>query len=188
MVNEPTAPASPRTPQSKAELMERIHRSRAALEGLISTLSEAQMIAPGGTDGWSVKDHLAHLTAWYGSLLALLEGRPRHEPMAMDKANYDAADTDGINQHIYQRNRDRSLADVLADYRRADQQVLGALDRLIDEDIFLPYSHFQPDAPPYNPNPVIGWIIGNTCEHVDEHIGWIQALIDSEAVRRPAGG
>ena len=46
-------------------------------------------------------------------------------------------------------------------------ELLGAMT---DDDLARPYSHFQPDDPPYNPEPVIGWIVGNTFGHVDEHL------------------
>jgi hypothetical protein len=39
-----------------------------------------------------------------------------------------------------------------------------------DEDLKRPYSHFQPDDPPYNPSPVWPWIVGNTFEHYAEHM------------------
>ena len=50
-------------PRDKIELMERIHGSRAELERLVNRLDAEQATAP-GPDGWSVKDHLAHLALW----------------------------------------------------------------------------------------------------------------------------
>lgn len=49
--------------QAKAELREHYGRMRDAIMGAIAGLSEAQMSEP-SLDGWSVKDHLAHLAAW----------------------------------------------------------------------------------------------------------------------------
>ena len=42
-----------------------------------------------------------------------------------------------------------------------------------DDDLALPYSHYQPNDPPYNAEPVAGWVAGNTSEHYEEHIGWL---------------
>jgi hypothetical protein len=95
----------------------------------------------------------------------------------MERAAYEAADADAINAHLYRHSKDLPPAAVLSDYRQADQRVLDAIARLTDEDLRRPYSHYQPDEPPYNPSPVIGWITGNTYEHVDEHIGWMRTLL-----------
>ena len=46
-----------------------------------------------------------------------------------------------------------------------------------DAALYLPYSHYQPGAPPYNDQPVIGWIAGNTFGHYEEHIEWLHSLL-----------
>jgi hypothetical protein len=43
-----------------------------------------------------------------------------------------------------------------------------------DEDLLRPYSHFQPNDPPFNPNPVWPWIVGNTFGHYEEHIQYMR--------------
>jgi hypothetical protein len=53
----------PALPRDKGELIERIEAGRAALGEAIAGLSEAQLVAPLDGEGWSVKDHLAHLAA-----------------------------------------------------------------------------------------------------------------------------
>ena len=165
-------------PRDKAQLLERIQRARAALEQTISQLSAAQLVAPGPYEGWSVKDHLAHLAIWEQGLAALLQGRPRYAAMHVDEETYLSADTDGLNAIIYQHNKDRSLAEVLAAFRQAHQQTLAALAGLTDADLFKTYSHYQPDEPGEDSGePILRWIAGNTYEHYAEHQAWIQALV-----------
>ena len=60
----------------KAELLQAIERSWASLDDLVAGLREPELTRH-GPDGWSVKDHLAHLAAWNLALVALLEGRDR---------------------------------------------------------------------------------------------------------------
>jgi hypothetical protein len=47
---------------------------------------------------------------------------------------------------------------------------------MTDEDLQRPYSHYQPNDPPHNPAPVLGWITGNTNEHYEEHSSWLGNL------------
>ena len=165
-------------PTDKPELLERIQRTRAALEQTLSQLSDAQLVAPDAASGWSVKDHLAHLAGWEVSLTALLQRRPRHVAMELDEATYHRG-ADAVNEVVYQRNKDRSLADVLATFRQAHQQVLAALGGLTDADLSKTYSHYQPDEPGEDSGePILKWVAGNTYEHYAEHHAWLQALVE----------
>src|SRR5438094_2236079 len=119
-------------PRDKAELLDRIGRSRASLEGTIDSLSEAQLAAPGPGGGWSAKDHLAHLAAWERKALAELEGRPPHEVFGVDGASYEASDVDRLNEMIYRRNKERPAGEVLADFRESHRRLLAALERAAD--------------------------------------------------------
>lgn len=49
---------------SKDKLLKDIHTERRRLEKTLSNLSMEDMIKPGVTGTWSVKDILAHLVAW----------------------------------------------------------------------------------------------------------------------------
>lgn len=169
-------------PKNKAELLARIHGARAELEGLIGGLDEARLTAP-GPEGWSIKDHLAHLALWRLSLLALLEGQDRDAALGLGGAAGAIEDIDARNAILYERNKDRSLPQTLADFRGTHHLVLARLDGMTDEDLFRPYSHYQPHDPPYNADPVIGWIVGNTCGHDDEHRGWIGTIVDRQRPR-----
>jgi hypothetical protein len=180
-MNKPTDELKfPLTPQSKAELMGYVHQAWELLGQTVNSLSADQMTRIKSADGWAVKDHLVHLTVWEQSLLALLQGRPRHEAMGMDEATFKANNVDGHNAFIYERNKDRPLRDVLAAFRQSHQQLLAELDKLTDADLLKPYSHYQPNDPPYNERPVLRWIVGDTYEHYVEHLTWIKALIEQD--------
>ncbi|MCW5851654.1 MAG: ClbS/DfsB family four-helix bundle protein [Anaerolineae bacterium] len=170
-------PADP--PPTKTELMKLIAQRRSELEALIAPLSEAQLTTP-GPDGWAIKDHLAHIVAWEQSLLGLLNSVPRHQAMGISEEVYHS-DVDVINRTIYERNTDRPLTDVLADFRQSHEAVLERLARMTDDDLRRPYAYYLPDEPDDNPSPnpppVLGWIRGNTDEHYEEHIHWIQSLL-----------
>jgi hypothetical protein len=161
---------------SKAELIERMAAVRSMVEAAIAGKDEAILTRP-GADGWSAKDHLAHLTSWQESLMALLEGRSRAEALGVDEQTYKVGGLDETNACLHERAKDQPLDRVLADFRRSRQDLLALLDRFSGEDLYKPYSHYQPNNQPYNPDPVIGWIAGNTFGHEEEHLGWFEELL-----------
>lgn len=161
---------------SKTELLARIHDRRAELERLVARFSPGRLEIAGSA-GWSARDHLAHLTAWEKSLLALIHGEDRAEAVGLTHEEHDRMEIDEINQAIFERHRLAPLADILEDFHATHQRVLRTLEAMEDGDLLLPYSHYQPADLPYNDHPVVGWISGNTFDHYDEHIGWLTALL-----------
>jgi len=162
---------------TKAELLERMAATRRVVEAAIAGKDEATLTRP-GLDGWSVKDHLAHLTVWQRSLMALLEGRSRPAAMGIDDLTQEEeSGFEEINEVLRERVKDQPLDRVLAEFRQSRADLLTVLDRLSDEDLYKPYSHFQPNDPPYNPDSVIGWIVGNTFGHEEEHLEWFEGLL-----------
>ena len=88
-----------------AELLERIAAIRAELERLIAAVPSGEVDAALG-DGWSVKQHVAHLAAWEDSLTALLERRSRPAAMGVPDdvwATHEAEDSSAINAVIAMR-------------------------------------------------------------------------------------
>jgi uncharacterized damage-inducible protein DinB len=171
-------------PRDKNELLQRIAAARAALASAIGVLSDEQFVAPGPQDGWSVKDHLAHLAVWERGIAALLGRRPRYEAMGLDLETYLGNDEESLNAIIYGRNKDRPPAEVRGALEEAERALDTALAPLADADLFRTYSHYQPDEPGEDSGaPVLGWIADNSYEHYAEHQAWIETL-----VRYTAGG
>ena len=160
----------------KSSLIEAIQRHRAELEATIAPLSDEQLeAAPAG--GWSIKDHLAHITAWEMSAVALLNSTPRYAGLGVDRAIYESHDVDAINNSILNQNHHRPVGDVLADFRDAHQQLMAVLINLSDEDLQKSYSDYLTDEPGETTGaPVLGWIAGNTFHHYAEHLEIIHEL------------
>jgi hypothetical protein len=158
--------------RAREQLLERIERSWASLDALVAGLTESGRTTP-GPDGWSVKDHLAHLAAWNLSLVALLEGRDRDAAIGVGGVSSETA----ANEVLQRRHRDLVADEVTALQLGSRQMVRDALARLRDVDLSRPYSYFQPnEARPDGAQPVLGWINGNTDQHADEHSGYIREL------------
>lgn len=103
-------------PQTKKALIEKIESERRLLEISIEGLSEAELIQPGAMGDWSVKDIMAHLSAWESRL----EQRVRGEPEAGAELG-----TPAYNEHIYRENQDQPLAEVQAEFQQSHERVLA---------------------------------------------------------------
>ena len=161
-------------PRTTAALLDRIEEAWSELDQTLGALSEAQLTTISDAQGWTAKDHLVHITTWEQSLLALLQGRDRWQATGLEGGEH--GEIDDVNAEIYRRNRHRTLQDVMVTFRGFHQEVVAAITALSDADLFKPYSHYQPQDPPFEAAPVIGWIVGNTYEHYLEHASWIRGL------------
>jgi hypothetical protein len=163
------------TTYSREQVLEAVDRAWAALEGAVEDLDDDQLLVT-GADGWSVKDHLAHVAAWQLSLAALLGRRDRHR--ALGVAGTGPTDFDAKNAILHRRLAGLVPDEVRALLRGAHELVLQALYGLGDDDLDLPYADFQPADPrPDRDQPVVGWVGGMAIGHVEEHLGYIQALL-----------
>ena len=162
---------------TKEQLLERIEGGWAELDMVQARMDDNGVASP-PEDGWGLKDHLAHIAAWELSLVALLTGGDRCAAVGIPAG--DDHDTDSVNAIIHQRLRGLTAAEVRALLRGAHLQLRDALAPLTDEDLVKPYSHYQPQAAKEGDNrPVIGWITGNTFDHVREHLDAMRTLAGS---------
>jgi hypothetical protein len=162
---------------TKAELQTDTERTWTALQAALNRLTEAQMTTLKDAQGWSVKDHVIHLTAWERSVLFLLQGKPRHEALGVDEALYLRGDFDAINAAIQQQQQALPLAEALAQCRAVHAQMLAVLEDLTDADLHKTYRHYLPDEPGEGEGPLaLNIVYGNTAHHFAEHLDWIEAL------------
>lgn len=159
-------------PQTKADLLERIDGAWAELDRSILALPDGEL-KRAGKDGWSRKDHLAHLAAWELSVVALLHGA---DPWAAVGIPAGVEDINVENEILHRRYQELSSTEVRALARGSHQCLLDELARLQDVDLRRPYSDFHPSEERADGGaPVVGWIVGNTYDHVEEHLGWMKA-------------
>lgn len=164
--------------KTKAELMAHIERDWAALQTYLSGLTNAQLTQVQNPDGWTVKDHIAHLDAWERSMIAFLTGQPRHTGLGVAEDLYLTYDWDAINVVIFEQHRERPLTDVQAQFEQTHRQLLELLKPLGDDDLLKPYAYYLPDElKDEDGPPTINTVYGNTAYHYREHQGWIEEML-----------
>lgn len=144
----------------RARLLDTIQTAYDRLSAILATLSDEQMTRiGGGGDGWSVKDTLAHLAWWEHYTLRRLNGAPR----LIQEGEESGTTLDDTNKHVYEENRQKPLAVVLAEYSEAFRQIRAAVEALPDDALA------DEDTQ--------GLIAGNTYDHYDEHLQAIRIAI-----------
>ena len=123
------------TPQQ--QLIAALEHSRSRLMSVIEGLSEEQMSAL-AIDGWSVKDHLTHLTLWDEMRFFEISRVARG-----GRASFPETDEGGvawINDRFAEMRRRLPLAQVLEDMRFAREMVIQAIasspEQRLDESLF----------------------------------------------------
>jgi hypothetical protein len=160
---------------SKAQLLDRIHQGWGELQAYIATLSDTQMTQPTDDAGWTVKDHLMHLSVWEDGMAALLQGQPRWETMGLPPESAGSRDFDALNAKIQQAHRDKSVAEVKGALNNAHLRMLDALTPLNDADLYKNYNEYLTD--PTRDDAVIHWVIGDTYDHYAQHMPWMDAIV-----------
>ena len=175
------------TPKTTADVLSRVDRAWASLEGTVGRLSPTQLTEVRDPAGWAVKDHLMHVAAWEDAFVARLEGRPTHEALGLDEATL-ALDEDAVNAAIFARHRDRALTEVLDALQASHRAARARLAALHDRTVAGPASGVLPPGSEdsgftidtnreRDTTPAGAWIGGNTWEHYDAHHGWIRELV-----------
>jgi hypothetical protein len=147
----------------KQHFIETMKTTRAGWEALLTEVGEPRMAVAGVTGDWSVKDIVAHLTAWERRTVARLNavrqgGTPEKAPWPPNLSEEE------INAWICEANRKRNLRDVLDDSRQVHDQVMKQLQSVTDEELNEPGRFSWLDG-----NKLAEYIPGNTYEHYQEH-------------------
>lgn len=161
---------------TKAQLLERIQTGWERLMDVLAGLDDETKERVDPASGWAIRDHLFHLAAWEQGIAYLLTGRSRTEGMGITATQGRNLTMDQINDVVFERGRERSAAEALAASRMAHEEMLNALADLDDADLQRSYSTFDSQDGD-NDRPIIGWIIGDTYEHYEEHLGYISDFL-----------
>ncbi len=133
-------------------------------EQALRGLTDAQLEAPGAVGQWSVKDLLAHLTAWEVNVLTNLGKARRGVRPALLNLSEGAVDAQNAKWQAEMANR--PLDQVLEDFRGARSQMLRQVEGLSDEDLAA--------APAWLGVPLGDYIASDSYEHEAEHLSQIK--------------
>lgn len=140
----------------KTELLGRVNKAHARLVRALDGLTEEEATRAGVTPEWSVRDCLAHVSAWENEggrvMDEIVAGtyRPRFEDDVIERRNAEAVEA----------RRAHTFAEVEAEFRDAHARFSGQLERLPDE--------VDENTPGYK------FIAGVTFDHMEHHAAQIE--------------
>ncbi|GAB4430552.1 MAG: hypothetical protein Kow0031_11430 [Anaerolineae bacterium] len=141
---------------AKEAILEKIETSYADLVRLYRTAPVAWLVEPVMSNGWSVKDIVAHLAAWEWRCAALLEqSEISNTPLQAEP------DVDALNQETFEERKNWGWEEVDDDARAAHRALLKAIKKM------------PPDR--LNDPVVYNAIAVETWDHYAEHLPAVQA-------------
>lgn len=126
-----------------AELLAQLDSEQKDWEDLLRQIGEARMEEPGVGGVWSVKDIVAHISAWRRRTVRRLEAAARGEPDPAPPWPAGLNEDDAINAWFHERDRDKPVAQVLSESREVFQKLRSAVEKLpqavLDDPDRVPY-------------------------------------------------
>jgi hypothetical protein len=118
---------------TRARLLKRLDAAWTDFTGSYAGLSDPELLIPGVTKAWSVRDINAHVTTWEEEavkhLPGILEGRrpPRYS------VTYGGIDA--FNALVTARKKDLSLAEIFSQQATVHRRVIGLVGRAPEEQL-----------------------------------------------------
>lgn len=154
---------------NQIEIITRLNAVQQELMDAIAGLSGETMLEPGVNGEWSVKDILAHLSAWEAELVRLLwQARQGKRPTTIHFSK--DRDIDKTNLTWYNERKERPLEFVLEDLQAVRKQTIRRLAEFTDKELTDPLAFKW-----LRGYPLWEWIASDTFGHVPEHISQIKA-------------
>jgi tetratricopeptide (TPR) repeat protein len=138
----------------KTRLIQLLDLSRSFQQQFIADLDPAARGAAGTWENWAVKDELAHVIAWQLNALARIAALLHAEPVP------DFSDYHAINRSIYDTNRDRTLAEIVAEGDRAYDDFVALVHSSSEDDLTHPLRFLDKVS-----STLVAEIISNGLEH-----------------------
>ena len=122
---------------SKEAYLQTFRQEREAWNKLLLEVGEPRMEQPGLTELWSFRDLVTHLTGWRKRTVARIRAgcgneiaEPTPWPAEMGSEEAGDADTDRINEYIFETGRSQNLREVLDESEIVLNQLQNALEAL----------------------------------------------------------
>ena len=149
---------------TKVKLIELIEIQRRSLDQALTRLEESQMTIPGVESDLSVKDILAHISAWERKMCQWLEESAARKVPQRPAPGLNWDDLDMVNLQIYEQNKDKPLDEVLSEFHDSYQESLEIVKAFPEDDLIDPDRFDWREV-----DPLWQMVGGNTFWHYEEH-------------------
>ena len=145
----------------KTRLLDLAQQAHAFQRVFVADLSPDERNTPGSWENWSIKDETAHVIAWQSNTVARLAALLNHEDLP------DFSDIEKINRAVFNTNRDRPLAEIVADGDQAVADFSALIGPLSDDDLTQPGRFSDQEK-----RPIVDLTIGDLFWHPVTHFAY----------------
>jgi Protein of unknown function (DUF1706) len=127
----------------KADWLTRLERAQGTWEAIVAEVGDAGMDRSGAAGDWTFKDVAGHLNGWRERTVDRLEAAARDAaqpppPWPDDLSDETDEGVEAINRWIYERNRHRPAAAILAESREQFRRMRVAVEAIPEDDLVTP--------------------------------------------------
>lgn len=123
-------------PTTKTQLLAAAREGNAKLEAFLTAQTAAALNRTNPGTGWSVKDVLAHLTAWEKMMLSWYRTGLRGEHPVIPAEGFTWKELPALNARILKEFHNRPLARVMADRRASFAETMRVIESISEADLF----------------------------------------------------
>ena len=130
-------------PDNQAQLLEVIAASWNPCVTLIDALIDHQWTGATDGHGWTIKDHVAHVTAWENVVIEVFRtGSPPYATLRMPEADWLATGIEGADALIHIQKTGQSLRRVKVNRDVTHARVVTIISELTEDELRRPFSDF----------------------------------------------
>lgn len=160
---------------NKQELQTDMADARNALLTVLRALPEEAILKPGTVGRWSIKDVVAHITAWEDRLLTAAQKVLWGDGRLVEWIRSDA-ELEAWNERNYRRLRDWSWPEVLRGLALQREETAWNVTFLSEEQLQAAYQVGERVV-------TVGGLLAGIAEHDREHLPTIQQQLESVSSR-----
>ena len=172
---------------TKQDLMAQTITAWNTLVEYVNGLTAEQWSGRRDAAGWSVKDHVSHVTRWDRAVIAALRNQvPMQETLGISEAAWSAGSFDPMNEEIRHLADAEGVEQVKADRDATWMDLVALMDELTEEQ--LAQSGAQAGlAVGTGPlvEPVLEVLSDYLGAHYAEHLQDIQVIVDGDSSTKP---
>jgi hypothetical protein len=166
---------------SRQELIDYTKAEWATFVKFIDGLSDDQWLGPKDAAGWSVKDHVSHVTQWDAAVVELFRnGMPMQQSLGIPDEEWTLDNYDPMNDRIRQRFLDNSIETVKADRDATWTALLSALEALTDEQLASSPGVAGLNTGDESAPTLLQELVGYLGGHYDDHLGYIRIIVEGQ--------
>jgi hypothetical protein len=172
--------------EGKKQIITTLREEFRRWEELLDGIDEEQITAPQLSGNWSIKDVIAHLWAWQQRSVARMEAavhdkEPDFPPWPEEFDPEAEGQPHELNAWIYESYREKPWPRVHEDWRVGFHRLLALGEEIPEENLLEPGRYTWLEGQP------LSLVLLASCEHHEEHRGWLVAWLGRRGTPKPVG-